>query len=100
MSNFYAVYDIKAQYYLAPFTSVNDHTAKRAFIGACSDPDTKLYKFPTDYELFHVGEFLEETGELVPVEAKRSLGLAASYKRLDFYGVDPVETTTTEEGTQ
>lgn len=90
--NFYAIYDLKAGYYLTPFIAHNHHVAKRMFTASCSDSNTSLYQFPTDYELFLIGSFDEQTAEIATVE-KESLGLAAAFRRLDFYPPQPVPTT-------
>lgn len=90
--NFYCIYDLKANYYLTPFTAMNHHVAKRMFTASCSDPNTSLYQFPTDYELFYIGTFCEQTARM-DSDDKMSLGLAASFRRLDFYPPQPQPTT-------
>lgn len=88
----FAIFDTKAKYFAVPFLARNEFSAKRMFTESCSAPDTELYKYPTDYELFYIADFDEDTGVYTSVD-KESLGLAASYRRLDFYPVQPVPET-------
>ena len=59
----YAIKDVKAGYQ-SPQEFVNDEVAIRAFKMATSDPRTMLGQVPADFELWKIGEFDLQTGEL------------------------------------
>ncbi len=92
ISKLYAVRDLKADFFLSPFIAHNDHHAKRAFAEAASDPATGLYQFPTDYELYYVGDFDVVAGTVISAD-KISLGCASSYRRTTLNPPAAVETT-------
>lgn len=57
MSSLYVVYDEVAELYTAPLTLKNDAVAKRWFAQQMSKAND-----PTDYKLYKVGEYDENTG--------------------------------------
>lgn len=76
----FAVYDTKLTAYATPFFMPTVAAAKRAFAGAVEDPSTMLHKHPSDFALYHVGEFDDESGALNSC-LPENLGLASSYLR-------------------
>lgn len=74
-----AVFDNKTAAYAQPFFTVNLEVAKRSFAAAAADPTLTIGRFPTDYCLFHLGEFDDETGSFRTLIAPENLGLAAIY---------------------
>ena len=75
----FAVRDSKAEAYMNPFFMRSRGEALRAFVSGVNDPQTQLCKFPADFTLFEIGEFDEESGDLVMLPTgKVSLGLALS----------------------
>lgn len=78
ISKIYSVFDIKAASYAQPFFSQSHATAIRAFSGAVNDPGTMLNKHPEDFTLNYMGEFDDQTGELIP-NTVVNLGTAASF---------------------
>lgn len=76
----FAVLDTKLNTYAQPFFMPTVPSALRAFAGACNDPSTMLSKHPTDFSLFLLGEFDDETGEVHSVKLE-NLGMAASFVR-------------------
>lgn len=75
----FAVFDVKAAAYLAPFFLPTVGQAVRAFADASNDPSTMFAKHPEDYTLFHVGEFDDSSGDCAPVVPHASLGNAAQF---------------------
>jgi len=61
----YSVFDKKTAVFCSPFVSHNDLTAIRDFTSACRDPASVISKFPEDYELYHVGDWDDDTGDIV-----------------------------------
>lgn len=68
----FTVYDLKACVYLRPVFAVNAGAALRDFGGEVSGNEkSMLFAHPEDFQLFEIGEFNDETGEikgLVPVK--------------------------------
>lgn len=59
----YSVKDVKVGF-MSPFIRSNDSLAIRDFKDAISDdhPTNALHKHPEDYELWCLGEFLQDSG--------------------------------------
>lgn len=72
--NAYCIYDSKSQTHQIPFFQKNDGLAIRAVLGSALDPESQLGKFGADFTLFHVGEFIDDHGDLIPMNTKRNLG--------------------------
>lgn len=62
----YSIYDLKTEAFGTPFFSVNDAVARRSFMQLRADPNSTVFGFPEDFKLFHLGEFTDEDGALVP----------------------------------
>jgi len=73
-----SVLDKTVGYHAHPFVSHNEGSAIRDFAHACRDQSTALYKSPADFSLILVGNFDDETGEIIPVTHK-SLAQAAQF---------------------
>lgn len=63
----FACFDQKTKLFGLPFYSVRREAAIRDFAFAANDPQTEIYQYSTDYSLFYLGTFDDETGELQPV---------------------------------
>lgn len=61
----YSIRDNVAQSYAFPFTAVNDDVAIRQFNIACSDPASPMSKCSGDYDLYCIGHFDAQIGEIV-----------------------------------
>lgn len=62
ISKVYVMRDRKAGFYGTPFFSQNDATATRDFFGFCRMPQNEY--LADDLELYYVGEFDSESGEI------------------------------------
>jgi len=74
-----SVYDQKARFFSAPFTSATEETAIRDFSRAVMDTRSMVDKFPEDYELHLLGSFNELSGEIEPVSIPKLLAKGADY---------------------
>lgn len=74
----FSVYDIKAKTYCAPFIATNNAVAIRDFSHAANHPDTPVSQYPSDYILYKIGDFNDETGELMS-SLPHNLGRASDY---------------------
>lgn len=64
MQTICSVYDQKARFFSAPFTTMTTETGIRDFVRAVSDSRGMTDKFPADYELYAIGQFNEDTGAI------------------------------------
>lgn len=62
----FAVHDTAADAFLSPHFFQTTAIAIRAFGQSCADPDSGFHAHPSDYTLFHIGTFDQDTGEIVP----------------------------------
>lgn len=60
----YAIRDKKVGF-MSPMVDQNDETAKRNFAFAVQHNDSMFMAFPDDYDLYRIGEFNSESGEIV-----------------------------------
>lgn len=60
----FCVFDRAAQAYFPPVFFPTMGLAERWFADMASNPEMVIHKHPGDHELFHVGEFDAETGDL------------------------------------
>lgn len=57
-----SVFDDKAKAYLQPFFVANENIARRSFGDAVADPSTGISKHVSDYKLYQVGIFDDNSG--------------------------------------
>lgn len=80
----YCVYDSKAEAYIAPFCASNDAVCMRQLSEIVnSDSGHVFAKHPSDFTLFRLGWFSEETGNFNLQEAKSNLCVLAELKETD-----------------
>lgn len=77
----YSVYDSKSCCFGIPFIQMNDGIAKRSFTDVVNDPSTLVFRHPTDFILYKVGEFDDSSAMVHAITPVLSLGNAAEYKR-------------------
>ena len=79
--NLYTIRDLTAQYYMQPFGARNHAEALRSFENAVKDtrnPDNLMAKHPSQFGLYFIGNFDDNTGQITAVPAE-SLGLGSDY---------------------
>nr|UXQ88150.1 MAG: nonstructural protein [Microvirus sp.] len=62
--NIFAVYDSKGQSYTTPFFDHAPGRALRTFADCCNDDGHQFGKHPSDYTLFDLGQYDDETGTI------------------------------------
>jgi hypothetical protein len=78
----YSIHDSAANAYLPPFFMHNDGLAIRTFQDMVnSKEENNISKHPDQFTLFKLGEYDDNTGELIPAELK-SLGNGVNYKNI------------------
>jgi len=74
----FVVHDTVSKIFLTPFYQVNDAVAKRNFASAANDRTTDIGQNPSDFHLYHLGTFDNETAETV-LGQLTSYGPASNY---------------------
>ena len=64
----FSIYDKIAAVFAIPFFQSNSGVAKRAFEQLNSDKNSAIYHHPSDYSLFEVGEYDDQSGKMIPHE--------------------------------
>lgn len=93
----YSVFDAKVEAFAQPFFMRTNGEALRGWIDVCNDKSTNFNKYPSDFTLFHLGEFDEDTGFITCFKTPISLGLAISFIKPSD-GVNPVSLVSDPEG--
>lgn len=86
MKKLYSIYDKAAGAFCAPFQMLTDAQALRAFESNLANPQTNIHQFPEDYDLYFVGQFDDNSGELQyedPSKIASGLETAARLKKQD-----------------
>lgn len=65
----YTVRDSKTEIYNAPFFQKTHGEAERAFSGLANDPQTMVGRYPTDYDLYYLGDYDDQTGKIMALDA-------------------------------
>lgn len=66
MSNIYSLRDTVACAFFAPFISSNDEAAMRSVVSAACMDHTIVSESPGDFDLYSIGVFNDQTGEITP----------------------------------
>lgn len=77
------VYDEKAEYFIRVFAVATVAEAKRQFEDAVQDRESIMYRHPKDFTLYHVGDFDDDSGQLVQVDRKMLIN-GAEVMRAEF----------------
>jgi len=64
MMECYAIKDVKGGYFISPFFVRSEAQAIRNIQMALKDPQSSLSQFPGDYELWHISQFDDVTGDM------------------------------------
>lgn len=64
----YAIRDNVARIFHAPFMALNDEVAIRDFDIACDNDQSPLHYRPGDYDLYHIANFDQLTGQTVGIQ--------------------------------
>jgi len=60
----FSIFDSTSREFAPPYALLNVALAKRSFAMAAAQPGTPINSFPTDFILYEVGTFDNETGEM------------------------------------
>ena len=77
----YSIHDNKAEAYLPPFFLHNKNMAIRSFADCCQDEGHAFNRHPEDYSLWEIGEFDDQTGEIIYHTPHKALGSGIDYNQ-------------------
>ena len=65
----YPIYCIRDLHtgFMSPMVDMNDNSAARQFAHAIKATDGVMHTYPSDFDLFRIGTFVTETGQIDPV---------------------------------
>lgn len=86
MMKIFSVYDAKAEAYLEPIFELTKGLAIRKFSTAAQDEKSGFCKHASDFTLYEVGTWDEQTGDVEKLEPKIPLGTALEYKSMGEVG--------------
>lgn len=69
----YSIHDNKTGCFLDTFNDTHDESAKRAFTEACSDPKSRLNRFPNDFDLYRLGTFDTSSGRVLSADVPEKI---------------------------
>lgn len=72
----YSIYDVCTGSFEAPFLAPNDRTSMRIVNDNLLFRDTLIKRHPEDYQLFIIGEFYKDSGEIVPMKPVKVINLS------------------------
>lgn len=83
MMKIFSIHDGKAQFYGNPWYARTKMEAQRSFADIINDdaPNNLMAKHHSDYTLFELGDFDEQTGKIVLLDAPLPLGNGVDYKQ-------------------
>lgn len=67
----FAVYDKKAMFFDSPFCVENEVQASRAFEQAVLNPQSTISKYPADFALYYLGEYIASKGNVITSDVPR-----------------------------
>lgn len=68
-----SVLDMVAHQYGRPFFTINEGSAIRGFSDEINNPESVLFRHPTDYQLFSLGSFDDETAQVEQASSPKLL---------------------------
>ena len=80
----YAIKDTKAGF-LSPMIDSNDMTAARNFEYACKNNDVMAF-CPSDFELYRLGEFDDESGKMIALDAPEFICNGIKFRKVEKDG--------------
>lgn len=86
MLQIFTVYDTAVEAYMQPFFMRSKGEAIRSFEAACKDPEHNFAKNPTDFVLFWIGSYDDETAQITQDNPPVSLGTALEHQGMEKQG--------------
>jgi hypothetical protein len=75
----YSIRDAKTEYFSAPFFNHTHGEAERNFKKACDDKNSNLNQFPEDYDLYCLGDYDDNSGQITPLDTPQHITKAVQH---------------------
>jgi len=82
ITKIFSIYDTKAKAYNTPFYMLQEGQALRGFMDLVNDPQTSISKHPSDYILFMIGTFDDQTSITENTVPPVQLGVGSAFKEI------------------
>lgn len=79
--NVFSIRDSKAEIFNPPFIKQTHGEAERDFHRMVKNPESLPHQYPEDYDLYHLGTFDDQTGEITRLEKPQRLVNATQLKQ-------------------
>jgi hypothetical protein len=86
----FSVYDHKGLVYGVPFFKNTNLAAIRDFGDAVQDQQTTLNRHPEDYQLFEIGEYDDNTAEIINQIPPKLMASASEFKKNNIKEITPL----------
>jgi hypothetical protein len=83
MEQLYSIYDSASESFSPPMVEKTKGAAVRRFENEVNNPQSMLNQHPSDYTLFHIGEWDNLKGRVIPLKTPVSCGLAIEFLKKD-----------------
>lgn len=84
----FSIRDTKSAIYSDPFYAITHGVAERNFHEIANDSSSIVYKHPEDFDLYHIGEFDDNTGKCQILETPKHV-MKAVHCRKNQQNVQP-----------
>lgn len=74
----FSIRDAKSEVYNTPFFQKTHGEAERSFRTAANDDKTQINKYPEDFDLYYLGEYDDNTGQVTPLDTPQHVLKAVS----------------------
>lgn len=76
----YSVRDSKGEFYSPPFYQRTHGKAEQAFQDVYRDTKTQVHLYPEDFDLYFIGEFDEQTGQVRGLDTPQHIIKAVAFQ--------------------
>lgn len=83
IKNIYCVFDSKTKLFGNPFTSIRQESAVRDFGYAANQKDNEICRYASDYALYFIGTFDDESGKCETLDQPQHIVSAFQLKSED-----------------
>lgn len=77
----FSVYDGKIKSFMRPFTDQHLGNALRSFEEACKEPTSPFHKYSSDFVLYEIGTFDDESGQISAHSPLQHVAAAVDFAR-------------------
>lgn len=75
----FSIRDSKAEVFNTPFFQKTHGEAERSFQALVKDEKTMVSQYPTDYDLYYIGDYDDQSGELIGLDTPQHIVKAVQY---------------------